>query len=89
MSITPQLYIYSTEGCHLCDIAVGLLIQLINPNDIYIELIDIAEVDNSDEMIEQYGERIPVFSSGDKATELQWPFDINQLAVWLTAEKIV
>ena len=74
------VYLYSTPGCHLCDIAWDILAPLINHLPLRLEEIDIAE---SDELIEQYGVRIPVLKFNDYADELGWPFDSAHAALFL------
>jgi hypothetical protein len=71
------LYIYTTKGCHLCEQA-ELLLHQASPYVaavVEVELIDIAEEDNSDELIEVYGERIPVFEY--KGLQLNYPFTME------------
>jgi hypothetical protein len=74
------VYLYSTPGCHLCEIAWEILVPLVSYLPLRLEEIDIAE---SDELIEQYGIRIPVLKFNDYADELGWPFDSAQAAIFL------
>ena len=71
-----MVILYSTEGCHLCEMALDLLKQtnLSCP----IEIVDIA----FDEcLFSRYGVTIPVLNfEGD---ELYWPFDLEQIQSWL------
>ena len=71
-----MITLYSTEGCHLCEMAFALCQQL--GVDHLIRIIDIA---TNDELFSRYGVTIPVLSIDDK--ELEWPFDVQQLQLWL------
>lgn len=73
-----ELIFYTTDGCHLCEQAETLLLQLLaaNPNRCTIEVIDIIE---EDELVNRYGERIPVVRRPDTDQEVGWPFDLESL----------
>lgn len=71
--------IYSTLGCHLCEQALEILKPLLGDDD-RIEEVDISE---SDQLMEQYGIRIPVIKREDNGQELGWPFDEQQILSWL------
>lgn len=77
-----KLAFYTTDGCHLCEEAEVLLQHLLAqyPDLFQIELIDIVE---SEELIQQYGIRIPVLSQMGEKKELGWPFDYAQLLAFL------
>lgn len=74
------VYLYSTPGCHLCEIAWDILAPLVTHLPLRMEEIDIAE---SDELVERYGTRIPVVKFAGVDAELGWPFDSTQAAVFL------
>ncbi len=69
-----KLIMYSTQGCHLCELAEGLLRQTSRKCE--VEIIDIAL---SPELVECYGVRIPVIKAVSGAEELGWPFDLDEL----------
>lgn len=75
-----SIYLYSTPGCHLCELAREIVSPLLNNYSLYLEEIDIAE---SDKLIERYGVRIPVLKSPHHIDELGWPFDSVQAASFL------
>jgi len=68
--------LYSTEGCHLCEMAFALLNQANVASQ--VEVIDIAF---DDELFSRYGVTIPVVSY--QGSELNWPFDFSELTQWL------
>lgn len=73
----PSLILYSTLGCHLCDEAEAIL-NLLKENafDIRWQRVEIAD---SDELIEQYGIRIPVLRIDEKDLEIGWPFSAEDV----------
>ncbi|MFT3931472.1 MAG: glutaredoxin family protein [Spongiibacteraceae bacterium] len=75
-----QFILYGTLGCHLCDEAEASLIPLLS-SELSIEYIDISE---SDQLIEQYGELIPVLRRLRDDAELRWPFDATQAQMFLS-----
>lgn len=74
------VYLYSTLGCHLCEMAEEIVSPLLVHHSLYLEKIDIAD---SDELIERYGVRIPVLKSPHHMVELGWPFDATQVQSFL------
>lgn len=79
MTILPkELYLYSTSHCHLCELAEKLLIEsAVTP----VKIIDIAE---DDQLLLQYGLRIPVLKRLDTNAELGWPFNLNDISLFLS-----
>ncbi len=65
-----QLTLYTTAGCHLCELAKAMLIRL-QTEPIYS--VDEIEIGDDDNLVEQYGIRIPVILFPDNST-LNWPF---------------
>jgi glutaredoxin len=71
-----MLTLYSTEGCHLCEMALEL-IQRAKPA-LKVDIIDIAF---DDELFLRYGVTIPVLCYD--VYELNWPFTQHELLDWL------
>ncbi|MGF1711048.1 glutaredoxin family protein [Vibrio kagoshimensis] len=71
-----MLTLYSTEGCHLCEMAFELTEQL-NISHL-VEVIDIAF---DDVLFSRYGVTIPVLKFQE--SELNWPFGLQELNDWL------
>jgi hypothetical protein len=67
----------TTEGCHLCDQALPLLVSGIDPSKYEVDLVDIAF---DDELMNQYATRIPVLVDPQSKQSLDWPFDAEQLS---------
>lgn len=76
-----MLQMFSTAGCHLCELAVEQVQQL--PPALMVQL-EIIEIGDDDALVEQYGTRIPVIRFADNS-ELNWPFEqqdiLQQLAL--------
>lgn len=72
--------LFSTLGCHLCELAEGLVAQEFSSHPQVWQVVDIAE---SEELMEQYGVRIPVLRCTRSGRELGWPFDEVSLHHWV------
>ena len=78
------MILYSTEGCHLCEEAEQLLIDLRSGvPDLTWEVVDIAD---DDALFERYGWSIPVVTDG-AGRELLWPFDGGALRAFVEASR--
>jgi hypothetical protein len=75
----PECQLFGTLGCHLCEVAEAELMELVE-RGLLVELIDIAE---SEAMNAAYGLRIPVLRRTDTGAELDWPFDTDQVVLFL------
>ena len=74
-----EYILYGTLGCHLCEQAEALLAPLLH-DACSIECIDISD---SDELLERYATSIPVLRRLRDDAELQWPFSVEQAALFL------
>jgi len=74
------LVLLTTEGCHLCEQALGI-IQRAAPG-VKVSLLDIA---TDDALIDAYGERIPVLRHGD--TEIDWPFGLLDVRALISGDR--
>ncbi|OCH63520.1 NrdH-redoxin [Aliivibrio fischeri] len=72
-----MITLYSTEGCHLCEQAFDLLVEV----GVDMEQVDTVDIAFNDELFSRYGVIIPVVANG--LSELNWPFDASQLKNWL------
>lgn len=73
-----KLVLFTTEGCHLCEEAHEILL---NVSDKHVLQIELQEIGDDDALVARYGIRIPVVQFPDKR-ELDWPFsqaDIEQV----------
>ncbi|MDH0747070.1 glutaredoxin family protein [Pseudomonas sp. GD03842] len=75
----PECQLFSTVGCHLCEVAEAELMTLVE-HGLMVELVDIAD---SDALTDAYSLRIPVLRRVDTGAELDWPFDTGQVVMFL------
>jgi hypothetical protein len=79
---SPELELYSTSACHLCELAEALLIAVV-PEAAVAWQCYVVDIADDDDLLERYGTRIPVVRRCDSGAELQWPFNAAQLAAFL------
>jgi hypothetical protein len=87
--IILAILLLSTQACHLCELAQGVLLQVFSQPDI-LALSQSADLqiylqDIIDQPIwlDQYGEKIPVLLDESSSLTLEWPFDAADAAQWL------
>ncbi len=78
----PELIVLTTEGCHLCEVAAQVIASAVNLEQVYVEMVDIAEEPDASQLIDQYGTRLPVVKHIASKKELDWPFDSATFARW-------
>ena len=65
----------------MCQQATEIIDLSAYRNKISLKLIDIVD---SEELVELFGERIPVVEIVAANNQLGWPFDVNLLDGWLS-----
>jgi len=65
-----DLILYQRDYCHLCDQALAVLAEARAPE------FESVWVDDSDELEQRYGTRVPVLCDRRDGRELDWPFDV-------------
>ncbi|WP_428240949.1 glutaredoxin family protein [Gynuella sp.] len=75
------LFLYTTEGCHLCEEAEKILQPLALEFHFKIEKVEIAD---DGYLVDIYGTRIPVIKMGTEKDDLGWPFDHHDVIEYLT-----
>lgn len=71
-------YLYSSEGCHLCEEAQTIIAN--NIPDHQIRVIDIIDDElEGKNLTELYGVHIPVLERLSDNTKLFWPFNESQV----------
>jgi hypothetical protein len=73
--------VYSRADCHLCDVMLEELRVLLDGREIGLSIVDIS---GRDELIRQYGERIPVLTA-DGAELCHYRLDTRRVKDWLSA----
>ncbi len=79
------LLLYTTSGCHLCDLAETVLAeaqQSSSPDSIRF-VVRKVEISDDPELVARYGVRIPVIRMLDRSRDLGWPFGATELANYL------
>ncbi|MDR7191600.1 hypothetical protein J2W68_000302 [Luteimonas terrae] len=79
----PTLILYQRDDCHLCDLALDVLAQGRAP------AFDSVFIDDDPRLEARYGERVPVLRDATRGVELDWPFDVARLRLWLAAAALV
>lgn len=69
--------LYQRDDCHLCDQALAVLAEARVPD------FDSMWVDDSAELEDRYGTRVPVLRDRRNGRELDWPFDAATVAGWI------
>ncbi len=75
------LTLYSTVGCHLCELAKEQIEPLLDGFFCQLKEVDIAD---DEQLLKDYGVRIPVLMVNATCDELAWPFDSNNVAEFLS-----
>lgn len=78
MTNKTQLILFTGTDCHLCDLAKNLLMGV--DKNVDIEEINVKE---QREYFHEFGARIPVLKNKLSGAELPWPFDPDQLSLFL------
>ena len=71
------IILYTTAGCHLCELADGILQELSNSYEL---IINHTEIGDDDELVERYGTTIPVLKFSNN-NELLWPFSQQDIEI--------
>ncbi|MFN2327677.1 MAG: glutaredoxin family protein [Chromatocurvus sp.] len=77
-----RIVLYSTEACHLCELASAMLEKVVR--DIPDASYTIVDISDSDGLFDRYGWLIPVVRFAD-GSELNWPFDESDVRSRVTA----
>jgi len=77
-----KFILYSTDHCHLCELAEALLVSQLNAQ---LHTVDVVDIATDDLLLARYGIRIPVLINTDSKREIQWPFDDVSLKQFVDA----
>lgn len=72
--LIKKFCLYGTAQCHLCELAETLLPESVTNS------LQVIEITEDDQLLLQYGLRIPVLKRLDTNAELEWPFDLIEIA---------
>jgi Glutaredoxin-like domain (DUF836) len=79
-----KITVLTTLGCHLCDDALAML-HFYQEQTASVFEIEQLEITDSEKLIQSYGTRIPVLLHSQTKQEINWPFSMEQLAIFLQA----
>ncbi|RDS82519.1 glutaredoxin family protein [Dyella psychrodurans] len=77
-----EFVLYQRDYCHLCDQALAVLAEARAPD------FDSVWVDDSRELEDRYGTRVPVLRDLRNGRELDWPFDAVTVALWINLDSL-
>lgn len=77
----PEILLFTTAGCHLCEQAEAILAPLASINGLQWKPVDIA---SSEQLVADFGIRIPVIQVEGATEDLGWPFDEPALLDYLS-----
>ncbi|MEH6447144.1 MAG: glutaredoxin family protein [Oleispira sp.] len=83
------ILLLSTEACHLCELAQGILQQVFSqPGMLLLSeqanlQIYLQDIMDQPLWLDQYAEKIPVLLDESTGLILEWPFDVTQATLWL------
>lgn len=77
-----KIILYTTEACHLCELAL----EQIEQSECFEQCL-LTEVDISSdlELLRQFATRIPILTAVGASDHLFWPFDHYEVTQWIQA----
>jgi glutaredoxin len=84
MKTEVKVELYTTLGCHLCDEALAML-KFLQASEKSLTLAEI-EIADSEELMSEYGVRIPVITAEKSEGDISWPFTIEELTQFLNLD---
>ena len=76
-----DLVLYQRDYCHLCDLALAVLAEARAPD------FASAWVDDSADLEQRYGTRVPVLRDVRDGRELDWPFDAAAVRAFVSQHR--
>jgi hypothetical protein len=76
-AVAPGLTLFQRDDCHLCDLALEVLAAARAPE------FESVFIDDDETLEDRYGIRVPVLRDETRGVELDWPFDVEALRVFL------
>jgi thiol-disulfide isomerase/thioredoxin len=74
--------LYHTLGCHLCELAEEQIAAYNQVASVPIKFVKV-DIAQDETLMELYGVRIPVLGCAGTEETLGWPFDAQEIAVFL------
>ncbi|TDF42473.1 glutaredoxin family protein [Alteromonadaceae bacterium M269] len=70
-----KFILYSTDGCHLCELAKQVLLNF----GLVQEQIQTIDIMDDDMLLSEYKESIPVVMNKENSKRLFWPFNVEDV----------
>lgn len=74
----PRFLLFQRDDCHLCDLALAVLADARAPE------FESVFIDGDPALEQRYGHRVPVWRDDARDLELDWPFNPESLAAFLS-----
>ena len=71
-----EIKLFSSPGCHLCELWEEILFRVQTTYKFEIEIVDIS---SNEELVEKYGIMIPVLLNTENGKHLYWPFNAEEI----------
>lgn len=78
-----NLIVYTSEGCHLCELALEQIEQAECFDCCRVIEVDIA---SDVELLRRFATKVPVVNLVNTTRYLYWPFDQHDLTAWLVSD---
>ncbi|WP_411694675.1 glutaredoxin family protein [Glaciecola sp.] len=78
-----KIILYTGPQCSLCDLAIDIVEQYNELNASEPLVLSKVNIRDSADLYHLYGARIPVLKNTENASELGWPFTIDDLVEFL------
>ncbi len=75
-----SLKLYTTSNCHLCEQALEIIRQLNQ-----LQSLELVEITDNDLLLTKYATRIPVLQRTDNLLELDWPFQLSDVDLFISS----
>jgi hypothetical protein len=72
--MSVKFNLYGTEGCHLCDDALALCVQVMPKSE-----INVVDIIDDEMLVDLYRISIPVLERLSDQKKLFWPFEQKQI----------
>ena len=72
--MSKKYTLYSSEGCHLCELALEICTPLVSQ-----EQLNIVDIVDDEQLVALYGVHIPVLERMSDNEKLFWPFTAEQV----------
>ncbi len=82
-----KFILYTTDGCHLCEQAIGMFYYAKQQGQLTQSIeLSMQDIISDEQLVANYGERIPVIRSVETGKELGWPFELESMVSWLLSQ---